>query len=159
MALTFTDEQATALLEALGLPADTTDAQLVVDTTVDLAAQAQAVDPAKPSTVAAAAKRNGMEVLDKETAAALRRDAAEGRRLTAAAVLAKVEASVDDAINKGKITPGRRGHWVTLIQADPGMAEVLASVPNETAVPMTELGHSSDPITNTGDGAAAEWFY
>ncbi|TDK88658.1 hypothetical protein [Mycolicibacterium mucogenicum] len=156
MALTFTDEQATALLEALGLPADTTDAQLVVDTTVDLAAQAQAVDSAKPSTVAAAAKRNGMEVLDKETAAALRRDAAEGRRLTAAAVLAKVEASVDDAINKGKITPGRRGHWVTLIQADPGMAEVLASVPNETAVPMTELGHSSDADTSDG---AAEWFY
>ena len=158
MALAFTDEQAAALLEALGLPAETTDAQLVIDTTKDLASQAEAVDPAKPSTVAAAAKRNGMEVLDKETAAALRRDAAEGRRLTAAAVLAKVEASVDDAINKGKITPGRRGHWVTLIQADPGMAEVLASVPNETAVPITELGHSSDPIAKTGDDAP-EWFY
>src|SRR5690348_11566002 len=130
MALTLTDDQAAALLEALGLPADTTDAQLVVDTTKDLAAQAETLDPAKPSTVAAAAKRNGMEVLDKDTADALRRDAQEGRRLAAAAAQARVEASVDDAIAKGKITPARRRHWITLIGADPGMAEVLASVPN-----------------------------
>jgi hypothetical protein len=68
----------------------------------------------------------------------------------------KVEASVDDAIAKGKIAPSRRGHWVTLIQADPGMAEVLTSVPNETAVPMTELGHSLE--TNDAD-TGGEWFY
>ena len=154
MALTLTDDQAAALLDALGLPADTTDAQLV-DTAKDLAAQAEALDPAKPSTVAAAAKRNGLEVIDKDTAQVLRRDAAEGRRIKAAAEFAKVEASVDDAISKGKITPSRRGHWVTLIQADPGMAEVLASVPNETAVPMTELGHSLEPA----DSAEAGWFY
>lgn len=156
MTLQFTDVQAAAFLDVLGLPADTTDAQLVVDTAKDLAAQAEALDPAKPSTVAAAAKRNGMEVLDKDTAEALRRDAQEGRRLAAAATLAKVEASVDDAIAKGKITAARRGHWVTLIQADHGMADVLASVPYETAVPMTELGHSLEP--NDAD-AGGEWFY
>jgi hypothetical protein len=108
--------------------------------------------------VAAAAKHNGMEVLDSDTAAALHRDAAEGRRIAASAARAKVEASVDDAIGKGKITPARRKHWVSLIEADPGMEQVLAAVPNETAVPMSEVGHSADG--GTGDLAdAGEWFY
>ena len=86
---------------------------------------------------------------------ALRRDAAEGRKLAAAAALAKVEAAVDDAINNGKITPARRKHWVTLIEADPEMANVLAAVPNETGVPLTEIGHSTEAEL----AEASRWFY
>lgn len=157
MALTLTDEQTAALLEALGLPPDTVDADLVVDTTKDLAAQAQALDPAKPSTVAAAAKRNGLEVIDPATLSALRADAQEGRNLAAAAAQQRITAAVDDAIGKGKITPARRQHWEALIKADPGMADVLASVPNETAVPLTELGHSNEPSSDR-DGDSG-WFY
>lgn len=156
MAFTLTDEQSTELLDTLGLPADTTDPALVLDTVKDLAAQAEGVDPAKPSTVAAAAAKAGLEVLDTATVAALRHDAAQGRQLAAAAAHAKVEASVDDAIAKGKITAPRRKHWVTLIEADPAMADVLAAIPNETAVPMTEIGHSADDIA-TADKPA--WFY
>lgn len=152
MTLTFDDDQAAALLEALGLPADTTDPQLVTDTAVDLAAQVADIDPAKPSTVAAAAKKAGLEVIDTATAESLRRDAADGRKMAAAAAQQRIEASVDDAVRKGKITPARRKHWITLIGADPGMAEVLASVPNETAVPMTEAGHSMNP--DPGDNLA-----
>lgn len=152
----FTTEQIAALLTALGLPGDTDDPKLVVDTAVDLAAQIEALDPAKPSTVAAAAARNGMEVLASEDAAALRRDAAEGRRVAAAAAKAKVEASVDDAISKGKITPARRKHWVSIIEADPGMADVLASYPDEMAVPLAEVGHSAD---KADFAEPAGWFY
>lgn len=151
----FTPEQITALLAALGLPDDTDDPQLVVDTAVDLAAQLG--DPAKPSTIAASAKRAGLEVLDTDTADALRRDAAEGRKIAAAAARAKVEAAVADAVDKGKITPARRKHWVSLIEADPGMADVLAAVPNETAVPMSEVGHSADSSGDLAEPAA--WFY
>lgn len=154
MSFTLTDEQSTELLATLGLPADTTDAALVLATAADLAAQAEGVDPAKPSTVAAAAAKAGLEVLDSATVAALRHDAAQGRQLAAAAAHAKVEASVDDAIAKGKITPPRRKHWVSLIEADAAMADVLASIPNETAVPMTETGHSD--IVTTDKPA---WFY
>ena len=58
-------------------------------------------------------------------------------------------------MNKGKIT-ARRKHWVSVIEADPEMAQVLAKYPNELAVPMSELGHAAD----NGDLAtAAEWFY
>lgn len=155
MELTFDDTQAAALLEALGLPADTDDIDLIVATAVDLATQVEALDPAKPSTVAAAAARNGMEVIDKDTADALRRDAQEGRKIAAAAARAKVEAAVDDAVNKGKITPARRKHWVSLIEADPAMADVLAAVPDETAVPLTELGHSTEPDL----AESVQWFY
>ncbi|MFT8180081.1 Mu-like prophage I protein [Mycobacteroides abscessus subsp. abscessus] len=156
MAFTLTDEQSTQLLDVLGLPADTTDPTLVLATAADLATQAEGVDPAKPSTVAAAAAKAGLEVLDSATVAALRHDAAQGRQLAAAAMHARVEASVDDAIAKGKITAPRRKHWVTLIEADAAMADVLASIPNETAIPMTELGHSADDIA-TADKPA--WFY
>lgn len=110
------------------------------------------LDADKPSTVAAAAKKAGLEVIDTATAEALRHDAAEGRKMAAAAAQQRIEASVEDAVRKGKITPARRKHWVTLITADPGMAEVLASVPNETAAPMTEAGHSMNP--DPGDNLA-----
>ncbi|WP_018599667.1 phage protease [Mycobacterium sp. 155] len=159
MALTFDDDQAAALLEALGLPADTADPQLVTDTAVDLAAQVETLDPAKPSTVAAAAKKAGLEVIDTATAEALRHDAAEGRRMAAAATQQRIEAAVDDAVRKGKITPARRKHWVTLITADPGMADVLASVPNETAAPMTEAGHSMNPDPGDNLADADVWVY
>ncbi|MDA4110189.1 hypothetical protein MHOL44478_23435 [Mycobacterium holsaticum DSM 44478] len=154
--MTFTDEQIAALLDALGLPADTDDPQLVVDTVADLAAQAAGMNPEQPSTVAAAARRHGLELVDHDTHEALKRDAAEGRKIAAAAARAKVEAAVDDAVTKGKITPARRKHWVELITADPGMADVLAAVPAETAVPMSEVGHAAD--TTNGDDSGG-WFY
>lgn len=158
MALTFDDDQAGALLQALGLPNDSNDLELAVQTAADLASQVADTDMAKPSTVAAAARRSGMEVLDKDTAAALRRDAQEGRRIAAAAAHAKVEAAVDDAVNKGKITAARRKHWVTLIENDPDTANVLASIPNELAVPMSELGHQAD-MDRPSDSTASGWFY
>lgn len=156
MTLTFDDTQAAALLDALGLPADTADMALILDTAADLAAQAAGINTEKPSTIAAAARKAGLDVVDTDTLTALKADAAEGRRVAADAAKAKVEAAVSDAVDKGKITPARRKHWVELITADPGMADVLAAVPNETAVPMSEVGHSAD---NTGDPAEPGWFW
>jgi hypothetical protein len=50
----------------------------------------------------------------------------------------------------------RRKHWVTLIEADPDIAAVLAAVPIESAVPLTEIGHANEPRTeHEHDGA---WF-
>ncbi|WP_167470680.1 hypothetical protein [Mycobacterium innocens] len=58
-----------------------------------------------------AAKKHGLELLDADTLAALKRDAQEGRRIAAAGTKAKIEAAVDDAVNRGKITAARRKHW------------------------------------------------
>ena len=160
MALTFTDDQTSQLFELLGLPADTdpADADAILAVIDDLAKQAANTGDSKdtkPSAVAAAAKRIGMEVIDSDSLAALRTEAAEGRQVKAAAAKAKIDGQVNDAIRAGKITPARRDHWVTLISADPGMADVLASVPDETAVPRTEIGHSADTADLTD---AATWF-
>jgi hypothetical protein len=157
MALTFDDDQAAALLEALGLPADTADVQLILDTVTDLAAQAAGINPEKPSTVAAAARKAGLEVIGTASLAALRHDAQEGRAMAAAAKAQKIEAAVDDAIAKGKITGPRKRHWIMLCANDEGMLEVLAAVPNETAVPMTEVGHSTEPADRDAEKPA--WFY
>jgi hypothetical protein len=125
MALTFTDEQSAKLLEVLGLPADTTDIDLILDTVNDLAAQATGIDPEKPSTVAAAARKAGLEVVDTQTLTALRHGAQEGRKIAAAATQQKIEAAVDDAVSKGKIAPSRRKHWVTLCRHDAGHQVVI----------------------------------
>lgn len=162
MTLTLDDQQTAALLDQLGLPADTDTSTpegvtLVLSVIADLVAQtAEPTDP-KPSAVAASAKRLGMELLDADTVAALQRDAAEGRRIKAAAEAQRIAATVDDAIAKGKITVARRQHWVALIGADPAMADVLASTPAETAVPLSEVGHSLDPAD--GGDQRDGWFY
>lgn len=159
MALTFDDTQAAVLLALLGLPEDTDDLTLVIDTVKDVTRDPMLPipDDASASQVAAAAKKHGLELLDTDTAEALRRDAQEGRRIAAAAAKAKIEATVEDAVNKGKITAGRRKHWVSLIQADPDMADVLAAVPDETAVPLSAMGHAAD--TSADLAQPSQWFY
>jgi hypothetical protein len=154
----FDETQFAVLLALLGLPEDTEDIQLVVATVQDLTRAEPDADDAAPSAIAAAAKKAGLEVIDASSAEALRRDAAEGRRLIAAAAQAKIEAVVDDAIDKGKITPARRKYWVSLIAADAGMADVLAAVPDETAVPLKEIGHATD-VDAKDLADASEWFY
>jgi hypothetical protein len=157
-AMTFTEEQAARLLTALGLADDTTDAETVVMAVEDLAKQAaeREAAAAKPSEIAAAAKRVGMELIDADTATALRADAAEGRKLAAAAKRADIERQIDDAVRTGKIAPSRRQHWVKLAAADPGMLEVLASIPAETAYPLTEQGHSIEPAGDLAE--QGRWF-
>lgn len=153
----FTGEQSRRLRELLGLPLDTTDAELILDTIEDLIKQVEeAAERTKPSDVAAAAKRQGLEVIDADTLAALRRDAAEGRQIKAAAQRQQIEATVAEAITKGKITASRRKHWIDLITADPAMADVLASVPDETAVPLSEIGHG---LGDEENHPRTDWFY
>lgn len=143
MALAFDDQQATALLATLGLPATTTDPSTVVATVTD-ALEATDIATAAPSVIVAAAAKAGLEAVDADTLAALRHEAAEGRQIKATLERERITAAVDDAVSKGKITPARREHWVNLISADPGMGEVLAKVPDGTAVPISEIGYSSE---------------
>lgn len=157
MALTLDDQPAADLLDTLGLPADTTDTALILATVKDAITQAPTATAA-PSAIAAAAKKAGLEVLDADTATALRAEAAEGRQIKAAAARQKIEDTVTAAVAKGKITAARRKHWVDLISADPAMAEVLASVPDETAVALTEIGHSVGTETPEPP-AGGSWFY
>ena len=159
-AMTFTEEQTARLLAVLGLAEDTADPETVVMAVEDLAkreAEREAAG-AEPSEIAAAAKRLGLgELVDPDTLAALRQDASEGRKLAAAARQADIERQIDDAIRTGRIAPSRRQHWAKLAAADPGMIEVLASIPAET-IPYTEVGHSVEPAADDL-AESGRWFY
>lgn len=153
--LAFDDAQQATLFDLLGIPPDT---ELEVDALLEVLDDA--LDPdndedPQPSKVAAIANRLGLDVVDTDSLAALRRDAEQGRRLTAQLARTKVENLVDDAIRRGKITVARRKHWVDLVGADPAMADVLNNIEDETAVPLTEVGHSIDPDEDT---TATTWF-
>lgn len=58
----------------------------------------------------------------------------------------------------GKIAASPRRHWVSLIAADPGVADVLGTLPDETAVPLKEIGHATD-VDAKDLAEAAECFY
>jgi hypothetical protein len=85
MALSLDDTQTAVLLALLGLPEDTDDVSLILDTVRDAISELPDADDTAPSAVAAAAKKHGLDVLDHDTHEALKRDAAEGRRIKAAA--------------------------------------------------------------------------
>ncbi|MCW2685517.1 MAG: hypothetical protein JWR37_407 [Mycobacterium sp.] len=169
MALTldYNDDEETQLLAGLGLPAaapGATDPEVVKATIADLAADEQSEenqpggDVGAPSAIAAAARRHGLDVVDHDTHEALKRDALEGRRIAAAARQADVEAKVDKAIDRGAITAARKRHWITLLEADPGMEKVLAGIADETAIPLREMGHATDvDVKDLAD--SSEWFY
>lgn len=141
------------LCGVLGLDADTDDPELILQAARDAAGDSDAA----PSSVAASAKRLGMELLDADTAAALRAEAAEGRKQVVAAALRERETAVTEAIRTGRIAPSRRDHWLKLLAADPGMKEVLASTPPGTAVPIEEIGHSQTADSEIV-GPGPRWF-
>ena len=156
----FDETQFAVLIALLGLPPDTGDVSLILDTVRDAVTDDDDDDDTQPSAIAAAAKRHGLDVLDADTRQALERDSAELRRVKAAAKQADIEAKVDTAIDRGAITASRKKHWVQLLDADPGMHDVLASIPNETAVPLSEIGHSAaESDTQLTPDGVPHWFY
>lgn len=138
-----------SLTEALGLPEDA-DADTVVATVEDVVTTPD-LDPAKASTVAAAA---GLTVVDPVSLAALQADAQRGRELIVEAARRDVEGEVEKAVRRGAITPARAPHWVTLCAADPEMRKTLAAMPDEMAVPMSAIGHG---ISDDGPVEPLDW--
>lgn len=59
---------------------------------------------------------------------------------------------VDAAVAAGKITPAERGQYMTLMKADPDTTtKLLAGIPAEARVSLTEIGHATEPIDNPTD--------
>ncbi len=155
-AVEFTTEQIAALLAALGLASDSTDAQAVVDAVVALAADEanEPPDPPKagdPPVAASAAKLpEGMQIVETATIEALRVDAAAGRAAREEQLTDQRRALVAAAVNDGRIAPVRREHWVTQLAADPGAAEVLASLAKGLIPVDGERGHAGEEVAATG---------
>lgn len=140
-----TDDLWKRLAEALGLTTDA-DAETLVLTVEDVVT---APEP-KPEDIAAAAG------LDPATLTQLRHDAEQGRVLAAAARRREITDKVSTAVRRGAIAPARVQHWTTAIESDPTMADTLASLPDQFAVPLASIGHSDDPGGDLVEQAA--WF-
>lgn len=145
MALTLTDEQLTAATEALGLDADA-DGDAIVAAIEELATAPEG-EPAPAPTPGA---QNSAEMEQ------LRADAQQGRILAAEARKREVTDKVSAALRRGAITTARKQHWINVIEADPAMADALAKLPDNFAVPLTEIGHGVE----SGDQLVerADWF-
>lgn len=137
------------LTEALGMAADANPETVVV------AVEELTIAPGSENAVAAAAvlASAGRSALDQ-----LRADAEQGRVLAAAARKRDITDKVEIAFRRGAITVPDKKHWTALIEADPTKADVLASLPNEFAVNLSEKGYG---MGNEGEDDivdAAPWF-
>lgn len=100
------------------------------------------------SQVTAAAAKAGLVVTLPEELAELKRQAAAGARAEAARLQAEREAFVDKAIETGRILPRSRDNVLAKMKIDDkGMRDAINALPAEAALPMTELGHSTEPNT------------
>lgn len=148
------------LAQKLGLAADVDDEALLkafdeavakpADEGADEAGEAPALET--PAQVAAAARRLGLTVLDEQTDAQLRADAAAGREALSRIQREADEKVVKAAIADGKIPPSREAHYLGLMERDrEGTTAWLASVPKEAAVALSEMGHSTEAAANPAD--------
>lgn len=157
------------LAQKLGISADADDETLLNAVNDALAANSDdtaetetestdttaATELETPAQVAAAAKRLGMTVLDEATETGLRADASAGREALARIQRQDDSAVVSAAVSDGKIPPSREAHYMGLMERDrEGTTAWLASLPKESAVPLSEVGHSTEPVENITDNPA-----
>lgn len=139
-----TDEEVLAALDKLA-STEQEDTDEDATTTEDDSAEVGAGTAVDGKELVAAAAKAGLVLMDPARVAKLESDAAAGalaRQTQVAEAHAKV---VDSAVAKGKITAPRRDHFLALMKADPeGTTALLDSIPAETAVPLTEVGHSTE---------------
>lgn len=139
-----TDEDVLAALDKL---AGTEQEDTAEDTTTagDNAAETGADTAVDGKELVAAAAKAGLVLMDPARVSKLESDAAAGA-LARATQIAEAHAKVvDAAVAKGKITAPRRDAFLALMKADPeGTTALLDSIPAETAVPLTEVGHGTE---------------
>lgn len=140
------------LAERLGIEADADDETTLQ--ALDEALDERATDDtggggaAEPSVdqISTVAAKHGLRVVDSTKWDELAAQAAAGQQARDEQVAKGHASVVDDAIGKGKITGARRDHFIALMKVDSeGTSKLLSDLPDETAVPLNELGHSIEP--------------
>lgn len=139
-----TDEEVLAALDKLA-STEQEDTDEDNTTTEDDSVEAGAGTAVDGKELVAAAAKAGLVLMDPARVAKLESDATAGA-LARATQIAEAHAQVvDAAVAKGKITAPRRDHFLALMKADPeGTTALLDSIPAETAVPLTEVGHGTE---------------
>lgn len=142
-----------ASLQKLGLDAEAdADAINAAIAALPTGGEAESVTEATPEQIAAAAKKHGLVLLDEGVVSGLRADAAAGREARDRQQDEDDAKVVDTAISKGKITPARRDHFLASMKADrEGTTTLLEKTLQESAIPLTAIGHSTEPAENVTD--------
>lgn len=148
-----TDEQLAALRTALGLAEDADLAAIIaaVETVTEDSEDTEtpAVPAAAPQ-AAAGRMPDGVVAVDSGRLAALEADSARFGEFLANKRKADIEDVLSSAISEGRITPANRETWRKTLDADLDQGRaLLASMTANSAVPVSELGHSTEPADTT----------
>ncbi|MFC9769741.1 Clp protease, partial [Rhodococcus jostii] len=147
--------QAGELREALSLPEDATPQDLF-DAVLEKLTAPEPAPESEPTPVATAGD-DGVVAIDRDVLAALTARAARGEAAAQRQEADDRARLVDSAVQAGRIAPARREHWLNALAADPGNAEVLASLA-PGLIPVSEIGHARVVDTVTDDAIYASLF-
>lgn len=142
------------LAERLGIEADADDETTLkaLDEALDERAnddQAPAGGEPSVDKLSEVAARHGLRLVDSAKFDEVTAQAAAGQQARDEQIAKAHATVVDSAIGKGRITANRRDHFIALMKADSeGTSKLLSELPDETAVPLSELGHSTEPNTD-----------
>ena len=136
------DEILTGLRDRLGITDVNADAETIMNA-LDEALTEQA-EPERVVTVDVTSNLpEGAQIVDSAAFAELQKQAAEGVAARAEQNAERRDRIVADAIKRGRIAASARETWrAQLDENEDGTARLLASLPENTAVPVVEIGHS-----------------
>lgn len=149
--MALTDEQITAIRTAYGLPDDADDAALY-DAIVTAAQTPDPPDPAPPP-----ALPEGTVAVDAAQFEELKVAAKAGADARAQQERERREGLVSAAIHDGRIPPARKDHWLTMLERDPGSADVLASLSPGLVPVGPEIGHAGGSGTSEDELYSKLW--
>ena len=136
------DEILAGLRDRLGITDVNADAETIMNA-LDEALTEQA-EPERVVTVDVMSNLpEGAQIVDSAAFAELQKQAAEGVAARAEQNAERRDRIVADAIKRGRIAASARETWrAQLDENEDGTARLLASLPENTAVPVVEIGHS-----------------
>jgi hypothetical protein len=117
-------------------------------------------DSGEVSQLTAAAAKLGLVVTLPDELAQLKAGAAAGARAEEARLSAERESYVDKAVDAGKILPVNKAKVLALMALDDkGTRAAIDALPAEAALPITELGHSTESVGPelSADPIFSEW--
>lgn len=155
-----TDDQLAAMRSALDLEGDA-DVTAVIAALqarqIDPASDPSSAQPAAPPSPAPSALPDGTVAIDQAQLNELIAAAKAGAEARAQQQREAREAQVRAAIADGRIAPARRDAWIKQLEADPGSADVLASLAPGLIPVGSEIGHAGS-ATSTEDDLYARLF-
>lgn len=141
----------TEIREALGLPDDTSDEDVLT------AALDRLTEPAPPPPTPEASLPEGVVAISEAQLEELRNDAQAGREAREAQVKAERNALVDAAVKDGRIAPAERDAWFAKLETGTGAEQVLAAL-KPGVIPVDQIGHGGNADLDSDEAIWSELF-